>query len=417
MFYAVALIDLSGERTEVVVAIMTELPIVLIVAWMCLALAGGLPSHLGALPVEPVARRTWLKKALWSAPPLLLTFVVLACVAGLVWPSPAMRLYAPAPPAFFVLKALIMIPQGLYSALAALTFAMAGRSSGLGRRLYFKNLAFSLGMLGIASIAFESIIFAGFRVWASGEGRRFVLETLNTLETCLTISCILAFAAGLSLRYTPTVAGPLLHRLQTGWLHAQEQFESLEWRAVSAGAADRLANASNAVVLACRLRNLPESDMEKALATMRLVALMKDPSSETRHITPEAARKLYELQEEILCDDTLSSKISWAVNPRSRAQEHQTVGSAPLHHALRTALDLIDHQARDSRLRARPLWHWIVAVSTADAKIIDAPSPVRPDEEDVYREAVEAYRAAKTRLQVVETDDKEWRVVYGRSRA
>ncbi|MBA2533643.1 MAG: hypothetical protein H0V21_01375, partial [Rubrobacter sp.] len=56
-FYAVALLDISGERTEVFLAIMTELPVVLIVAWMCVALAGGLPSHLGALPVEPVARR------------------------------------------------------------------------------------------------------------------------------------------------------------------------------------------------------------------------------------------------------------------------------------------------------------------------------------------------------------------------
>ncbi len=216
-----------------------------------------------------------------------------------------MRVYTPAPLEFFVLKGLILAPEGLYSGVAALTFAMAGRSSGLRRRLYFKNLAFSLGMLCIASIAFGSTIFAGFRVWASGESRRAILEGLNAAETCLTISCILAFATGLSLRYTPAVAGPLLHRLQTGWLHAQEQFESLEWRAVSVGAADRLTKASDAVVLACRLRNVSESDTEKALATIRLVAVMKDPSSETRHITPEAARKLYELQEEILCDDAL----------------------------------------------------------------------------------------------------------------
>ena len=43
MFGAVALIDLSGERTQVALTIMTELPIVLIVAWVCLALAGGSP--------------------------------------------------------------------------------------------------------------------------------------------------------------------------------------------------------------------------------------------------------------------------------------------------------------------------------------------------------------------------------------
>ena len=64
MFYAVALLELPGERTEVILAIMTELPVVLIVAWICLALAGGLSSHLGNLPVEPVARRSWLRGVL-----------------------------------------------------------------------------------------------------------------------------------------------------------------------------------------------------------------------------------------------------------------------------------------------------------------------------------------------------------------
>ena len=388
-------------------AIMTELPIVLIVAWVCLALAGGLSSHLGSLPVEPVARRGWLREILRSAPLFLLVFVGLAGVLGLVWPLPAMRVYAPAPPGFFIMKALIMIPEGLYSGLAALTFVLAGRSSGLRRRLYFKNLAFSLGMLCIASIAFESTIFAGFRVWASGESRRVLLETLNALETGLIISCILAFATGLSLRYTPVVAGPLLHRLQTGWLHAQEQFESLEWRAVSVGAAARLTKASDAVVLACRLRNVSESDTEKALATIRLIAVMKDPSSETRHITPEAARKLYKLQKEILCDDALSSKISWATGLRSRAQEYQTVKSAPLHEALRAALDLIDHEGEWPRIKTRPLWHWIVAVSAADAKIIDplTLARVQLDEQDEYCMAVEAYGEAKTCLRMSGTGD------------
>jgi hypothetical protein len=253
-------------------------------------------------------------------------------------------------------------------------------------------------------MAFGSTLFAGFRVWASGENRRIALETLNMLETCLTISCILAFAAGLSLRYTPAIAGPLLHRLQTGWLQAQEQFESLEWRAVSAGAADRLTNASDAAVLACRLRNISESDTEKALATMRLIAVMKDPSSETRHITPEAARKLYELQKDILCNDALSSKISWAVSLRSHAQEHQTVKSAPLHDALRAALDLIDNQCDGPRIQTRPLWHCIAAVGAADAKLMDpsAVAPVQLEAQDEYITAVEAYRAAKTSMQQLE---------------
>jgi hypothetical protein len=401
VFGAVATFDLSDERTEVVVAIMTELPIVLIVAWVCLALAGGLPYRSGTLPVEPAVRRTRLRTLLRSAPFVLLFFLGLASVTGFVFPSPAIRVYAPAPIEFFVMKGLIMVPEGLYASLAALVFVMAGRSSGLKRRLYFKNLAFSLGMAFIALIAIESTIFAGVRVWIADQDRLAILKMLNTFETGLAISCIIVFALGLSLRYTPAVAGPLLQRLQTGWLHAQEQFESLEWRAVNAGAAQRLRDASDAVAMACRLRDVSESDMEKALATIRLVAVMKDPSTETQHITPEAARKLYELQEEILGDDVLASKISWAAGLRSRAGEPQTVKSAPLHDALRAALDLIDDNGNDVPVESRPLWYWIAAVSAADAKIVDSPihPSVHPDDYDGYRAAVDAYHAARTSIQ------------------
>jgi hypothetical protein len=406
MFGAVGLVDLAGGRAEIVVAVMTELPVVLIVAWVCLALAGGLPSRLGSLSAEPVARRPWLRALLGSAPLVLLLSLGLATAVGLVWPSPALRVYAPAPPQFLVLKGLIMVPEGLYSSVAAGVFLMAARAPGLKRRIYFKNLAFSVGMVCIASIALESTVFAGLRVWLSGGDRRGLLEVLNTVEACLAILCILAFTAGLSLRYTPAVATTLLHRLQTGWLHAQEEFESLEWQAVSSGAAARLNHASDAVVGACRIRGLSESDTQKALATIRLVAVMRDPSGETQHITPGAARKLYELQQEILCDDVLASKISWAAGWRSRANEPQTVKSAPLHDALKAALDLVDNQGERDGVSTPPLWYYIVAASAADAKMID-PAHVSMQLRDgpEHRAAVEAYDAARRALRMLEGDD------------
>ena len=404
VFGAVALVDLSGGRAEIMVAVMTELPVVLIVAWVCLALAGGLPAPLlGNLPAEPVARRPWLRAVLGSAPFVLLLSVVIATVVGLVWPSPALRVYAPAPPQFVVLKALIMAPEWFYSSLAAVVFMMAGRAPGLKRRFYFKNLAFSVGMGCIALIAVESTAFAGLRVWLSGGNRRTILEMLNTVEACLAISCILAFAAGLSLRYTPAVAATLLHRLQTGWLRAQEEFESLEWQAVSTVAADRLTHASDIVVEACRIQRLSEADTQRALATIRLVAVMRDPSSETQHITPDAARELYELQQEILCDEVLASKISWAAGWRSRANEPQTVKSAPLHDALKAALDLVDNDGDSEGVRTPPPWYYIVAVSAADAKMID-PAQVSLHLRDgaEHRAAVEAYDDARRALRMLD---------------
>jgi hypothetical protein len=325
---------------------------------------------------------------------------------GLVWPSPALRVFAPAPPQFLVLKGLMMAPEGFYSGLAAVVFVMAAWTPGLKRRFYYKNLAFSVGMACIASIAIESTIFAGLRVWFSEGGRRVLLETLNTLEACLAIVCILAFIAGLSLRYTPAVAATLLYRLQSGWLHAQEEFESHEWQAVSSGAADRLAHASKAVVEACHLRGLSISDTQRALATIRLVAVMRDPSSETQHITPDAARKLYEFQQEILCDDVLASKISWAAGWRSRAHEPQTIKSAPLHDALKAALELVDNGVESEGERTPPLWYYIVAVSAADAQMID-PAQVSRQLRDghEHRAAVEAYDSAKRLLRRIEDRD------------
>jgi len=149
---------------------------------------------------------------------------------------------------------------------------------------------------------------------------------------------------------------------------------------------------------------LPESDTQKALATIRLVAVMKDPSSETQNITPEAARKLYERQSEILRDDVLASKISWAAGWGSRANEPQTVKSAPLHDALKAALDLIDNQGEGER--TPPLWHYIVAVSAADAKMIDQThvwKELRDGAE--HRAAVEAYDAARRALRMLEDHD------------
>jgi hypothetical protein len=57
-----------------------------------------------------------------------------------------------------------MVPEALYSGLAAVVFVMAGRMPGLKRRFYFKNLAFSIGMACIAAIALGSTVFAGLRV-------------------------------------------------------------------------------------------------------------------------------------------------------------------------------------------------------------------------------------------------------------
>ena len=112
------------------------------------------------------------------------------------------------------------------------------------------------------------------------------------------------------------------------------------------------------------------------------------------------------MRREILCDDVLASKISWAAGWRSRPHEPQTVKSAPLHDALKAALELVDNDVESEGERTPPLWYYIVAVSAADAKMID-PAQVSKQLRDgpEHRAAVEAYDSAKRLLRRIEDRD------------
>jgi hypothetical protein len=96
---------------------------------------------------------------------------------------------------------------------------------------------------------------------------------------------------------------------------------------------------------------------------------------------------------------------------RSRADEPQTVKSAPLHDALKAALELVDNHGKSEGVRTPPLWYYIVAVSAADAKMID-PTHLSMQLRDgaEHRAAVEAYDAAKRALQLLEELNAERRL-------
>jgi hypothetical protein len=396
MFGSVAILDFSDWRAEIIAALLTELPVVFVVSRVCLAQAGHLPARRDAPPIEPVAYRPRVRTLLRTAPLFLLLAWGLAAAVGLAWPSPAMRAYAPAPPQFVLFKWIMMASQGFYASLAALVFAMVARSAAPALRLRLKNLAFFVGMISLTLIAFESAVWAGARLWASDEGRRTLVEALMVLETSLTVLCLFAFACGLTLRYTPSIASTLLRRWQIGLLLAQERFEALKWRVVTSGRARGVIRASHHVTEAANLQGVSSTDTEKALTTIQLVAVMQDASTEADLITPRTAREIYNLQEQLLRDDALASKIGWATCWGSHTREFQTVKSAPLHDALEAALDLVDYQDEPAGDRARPLWYHLVAVSAADAGLIDAARVhALLGSQPEYLRALEAHRAAK----------------------
>ncbi len=276
LFGAQVVFGLSGWRSEIMAALLSELPPVLLISGVCLAQAGALPWS-GTLPAEAAAQHPWLRATLRSAPLFLLLGWGLAAVVGLAWPSPAMQAYAPAPQQFVLFKWLISAVEGFYSGLAASGFAAASRSSAATLALRLKNIAFSLALFCLTLIAVESAIVAGVRLWGTDVSRRDTVGALLTIEVYLAALCFVALVLGLGLRYTPAIAATFLRQLHTSWLPAQERFESLKWRAVTSGHARGAIKASHHIAEAARLRRLSRADTEKALATVQLIATMRDP--------------------------------------------------------------------------------------------------------------------------------------------
>lgn len=397
LFASQVIFGYSGWRSEIVVALLSELPVVFLISWVCLAQAGSLPTHVATLPAEPVARRPRLRAALKAAPLLLLLAWTCAAIVGLVWPSPAIEPHAPAGPQFVVFKWLISAAEGFCAGLAVLVFAMAAWSAASVRVLRLKNFVFSISMLCLVFIAVESSVVAGVRSWASQGSRRATVDLLLTLEAYATALFFLTVVLGVTLRYTPAVASTLVRRLHFNWLPARERLESFRWQTVASGETRGMIRASHHLAEAARLQSLPQDDADKALTTIQLVATIKDPLAERARVTPEAARRLYELQEDVLGDEYLASRINWTTGWSSHARQSQGVNEASLHEALEAALELID--PKNGLSVDRPLWHHLAAVSAADAGLVDQHSvEVQLGRQPDHHTAIEAYDAAKTSL-------------------
>lgn len=398
LFWTQVVYGFSGWRSEILAAALSELPVVLLLCWVCLAQAGGLPSRFFSLPMEPVVRRPRLKRALEAAPVVLPAAWGCGVLLGLLWPSPAMQAYASAPPQFLLFKWPISVSQSLWAGLAATVFALAAMSPASAAILRLRNLTFAVSMLSLAMIAVESTVLAGVRLWVGG-GRRNVIEFLLTFEAVAAVVCFSALVLGLALRFTPAVATSVLGRLHTAWIPARERFESHGWRAIASGGARGSIRASYRVEEAARLSRLSESETEKAVAATRLIAVMNDPSAGTGWVTPEAARELYEMQEDLFRDEVLRSKIGAAMRRRRGTASWHTVGQEPSQDVLRAVLELMDPQSGPYDGAPKSLWFHLVAVAAADANLVDG-RRVRehfgswPE----HREATRVYQAANNTL-------------------
>lgn len=389
----------AGWRSEVLAASVVELPAVFLISWVCLAQAGGLARGTNTPPSEPVVRRPRLRRVLGWAPVALLAPWAFAVVVGFAWPSAAMQPYAPAPVQFLLFKWPMSISQTIYAGLAAAVFAMAAVSRASAPVLRLRNAAFSASLVCLALVGGETTITAGVRWWVVGTRRREIIDPLLVFETVLAVVCFATLILGLTLRYTPVVAAAVLRQVHTGWLPARERLESSEWQAMAGGRTRGVARITYRLKEAARLAGIPQPDADRALAAVRLIAVMQDPSTEKGGITPEAARELYEMENEIAQDEVLGPKIQASLQRRADSYGSGAPYAASLQDALKAALDLTDTRKCDADEAPRPMWFQLVAVASADAGLIDEEHAMRQlGERADESAAAEVYRAAKGRL-------------------
>lgn len=379
VFGIIAVVRLSDERAQVIASLVPELPFILILSWVCLAPAGYLPARFGTGILEPVARRSWLRSTLKSAPVVLGASWISAAAVGLIWPSPALRFYASAPSEYVVMKWLLMSTEAFYCALVGWVFLAAAIRAPVWR-LRMKNLAFSVGVVCWLLMAVNASANAGVRAWAPAMVRRGIVEVQLLLEANLAVISMGAFAVGLTLRYVPGIAEAILPRLHEGLLFSQTRFESLKWRLVTSGKVRGVIRASQYATDAAEREGLTDLEVEKILTTIQLIAIFRDASPETDELSPKNARELYKLQKEVMNDEQIGSKLHWTREWRAEhsADRIQDMRSSPLPDALEAALDLAEHcpfgegvLAEEPRRPGWPLWYYFAAVSAGEAALLD----------------------------------------------
>lgn len=399
IFGTLAAVELSGERAEIAAALVSELPFEAVVACLCVAQAGCLPLRMQSPPLAVVAARPKLRLLLASAGFVLPGAWVLAAMFGFVWPSPAVQALAPAPLEFVVFKWTLMLPAAFFAGFAAVLFLSAARAESLDMRLRLKNLAFAFATFCLAMVALESAVFAGARAWLPDETRLTTISLLMTLETCLAIACVIAFLFGVALRYTPTIAIPLVRHAATRWLPEQDRFDSHRWRAVVGGVTHGVVIASYRIGAAADRLGLSQWETERAVGTVQHIAVMRDGIRDADEVTPERARDLHILQSEVVKDAGLISRLD-KIETHDTISRFGTAHAASLHVELEAALDLMDHvPALRNGHGDRPLWFYLTAVGASDVGLVDAcHTRAMLRNRARYDEVLEAYTEALTTL-------------------
>lgn len=391
-------------RIEVVVLLVSDAVLILLISWVCLAQAGRLPRRRGqrAQSLEEVARRPRLRTILSAAPVVMFGCWLSYGTLLLIFPAPALDATAQAPPHFLLAAFIAALPEAFFSGLAAWLYLRASGRRTPTRTLRLKNLFYSGGTFSWFAVVL--IVFASMnaQVTLPDDAREAVVNGLLVAEEIFTLTSLLSFALGLTLRYVPAVSEAVVGRVYPALLRLQDRLDTLRWQRVSGGTERRLIKASYYASDAAELLGFGEEDLRRCLTTLQIAAIMAGHPDQARQsasdgITPEMARELHRLQARLLREEALASRLRW---PTDLAEDQdyaaeETVG--PLHDAVEAALtltsrtepDQVDERFVDS------LWYGLAVAAAPDAGVIPAGRPDGEPTNLAGRRARRAYHDAK----------------------
>lgn len=387
-------------RLQVLTSMMPELFFNLLIAAICLAQAGRLPSRNRSPALAVVVRHPRLQLILASAPVVLLISWLLALLFGFIWPVPALESFAPAGPAFLVFRWLLVLPQAFYTGLAALMFLKASGPDAPARRLRIKNLSYSVAVLAWFIWASSAAVHGLVRVLLPDGIRQAVVGIQLTLELLWAGTSVLAFALGLTLRYAPAINETVVRGSYSSLLRLREYFESIKWHSVKGAKVRGLHKATFQALEAGRILGLPSENLQKAVTTVELTALLRNSCKGAEGLTNEKARELL-AQQKVFAEEELASKISWPTNWDDFDGDQEHMASGTFNDALKAAHALTSTEEVESAASSfdGSSWYYLAAVATVDAGLIE-----REKTEDTvtdaftYRRTLNAYQMAKGTL-------------------
>ena len=399
-FGASAFFGFSSWQTQVLGSMLRELPYYVILSTVCLAQTGWRLTRRGlsraTVPVH-VRARPRLRRALTSAPVVLLGSWLVLGVVQFIWPTPALQLFAPAPPHFLLFSLLTSAPDGLYTALITYTFCLAAGPAAPTRYLRLKNLLFTIGASAWFLMLVNANVYAAERVFLPRPLLEITTGAHLALEKTFIISSAVAFAIGLVVPRAPKENPVLARWVYPRLLRLHEAFEEARWHIVKGNKLKNLVRGSYYATQAARSLRIDSDGTELLHTTIQLTAILSSHADRTR-VTPDKARELLDLQTKVLkgqasLEDSPQSK-EWL----SELPDKDKLPAPPLHSALNAAMVFTDRSEHREDLHdsERPLWYYLAAIVVEDLGYAD-PAAIRSvrEHQTAYAKVLAAYTNAK----------------------